>query len=92
LEKDEGILRSVFGLYGVPKILLRNHVPVDEAEKYFDKYEITPEYVFKLDGKKVKVEEKPWSVKDDNGVECYSLLAAPVVVALIKQLVEVLDL
>lgn len=92
LEKDEGILRSVFNLHGIPKILLRNHVPVNEAEKYFDKYEITPEYVFKLDGKKVIVEEKPWSVKDDNGVESYSLLAAPVVVALIKQLVEVLDL
>jgi len=92
LEKDEGILRSVFNLHGVPKILLRNHVPVNEADKYFDKYEITPEYVFKLDGKKVKVEEKPWSVKDDNGVESYSLLAAPVVVTLIKQLVEVLGL
>ena len=92
LEKDEGILRSVFNLHGVPKILLRNHVPVDEADKYFDKYEITPEYVFKLDGKKVKVEEKPWSVKDDNGVESYSLLAAPVVVAMLKQLVEILDL
>lgn len=92
LEKDEGILRSVFSLYGVPKILLRNHVPVKEADKYFDKYEITPEYVFKLDKKKVKVEEKPWSVKDDNGIECFSLLAAPVVVSLIKQLAEVLDL
>jgi len=92
LEKDEGILKSVFNLHGVPKILLRNHVPVKDADKYFDKYEITPEYIFKLDGKKVKIEEKAWSVKDDNGLECYSLLAAPVMVSLIKQLVGVLDL
>jgi len=92
LEKDESILRSVFSLHGIPKILLRNHVPVKEADKYFDKYEITPEYVFKLEGKKVKVEEKPWSVKDDNNVESNSLLAAPVVVSMLKQLVEVLDL
>lgn len=92
LDKDEGILKSVFNLHGIPKILLRNHVPVADSEKYFDQYEITPEYVYKLDGKKIKVEEKPWSVKDDNGVECFSLLAAPVMVAMIKQLVEVLDL
>jgi adenylate kinase family enzyme len=92
LEKDETILRSVFSLHGIPKILLRNHVPVKEADKYFDKYEITPEYVFKLEGKKVKVEEKPWSVKDDNKIESNSLLAAPVVVSMLKQLVEVLDL
>ncbi|MBU0569986.1 hypothetical protein KKB40_04365 [Patescibacteria group bacterium] len=40
----------------------------------------------------VRVLEKDWIIKDDNGVECHSLLAAPVVVSLIKQLVEVLDL
>lgn len=94
LVKDEEILRSVFGLHGIPKILLRNHVPVNEAKKYFDDYEITPEYGFRWDKKerKVKVIEKPWSVKDDNGVECFSLLPAPVVVAMLKQMVEVLKI
>jgi len=92
LVKDEAILKSVFALHGVGKILLRNHVPVAEAKNYFDDYEITPEYVFKWDGKRVVKEEKPWSVKDDNGIESYSLLAAPVVVSLVKQLTEVLDL
>ena len=42
--------------------------------------------------KKVEVEEKPWTVKDDNGVESYSLLAPPVAVTLIKQLSKVLNL
>lgn len=93
LDKDEQLIKQAFGLYGIPKILLRNHVPVAEARKYFDDYEITPEYVFKLDNKKkVKVEEKAWTVKDDNGVECYSLLAPPVVVSMIKQIVEALNL
>lgn len=94
LVKDEEILRSVFGLHGIPKILLRNHVPVNEAKKYFDDYEITPEYGFEWDKKerKVRVTEKPWSIKDDNGVECFSLLAAPVVVAMLKQLMEVLEI
>jgi len=94
LEKDEEIIRTAFGLYGVAKVLLRNHVPVKEAKKYFDDYEITPEYSFKWNSKKRKVEviEKTWTVKDDNGVESYSLLAPPVVVSMIKQLVEALDL
>lgn len=94
LVKDEEIIRTAFGLHGVPKVLLRNHVPVKEAKKYFDDYEITPEYSFKRNpkSKKVEVIEKRWTVKDDNGVESYSLLAPPVVVSMIKQLVEVLGL
>jgi len=93
LIKDEEVLKKVFELHGVPKILLRNHVPVKDALKYFDAYEITPEYVLTWDAKneKVKVEEKPWKVKDDNGVESNSLLAPPVVVGLIKQLYGVLE-
>jgi adenylate kinase family enzyme len=92
LTKDEEILQKAFSLHGIPKILLRNHVPVAETNKYFDNYEITPEYVLKYNGKKVEVTEKPWSVKDDNGVESNSLLAATVVISLLKQMVEVLDL
>jgi adenylate kinase family enzyme len=94
LEKDEQILSTAFKLYGIPKILLRNHVPVDQAKKYFDDYEITPEYVLSWDikNKKVRVTEKSWTVRDDNGTESFSLLAPPVVVSLLKQMVEVLDL
>lgn len=90
LEKDEEILRKVFGLYGMPKIMVRNHVPAREAEKYFDDYELTPEYVLSWDGKKAQVSEKPWLVKDDSGVESYSLMAPAVTVSLLKQLREVL--
>ncbi|KKU06578.1 MAG: hypothetical protein UX10_C0028G0006 [Candidatus Magasanikbacteria bacterium GW2011_GWA2_45_39] len=92
LIKDEDIIKIAFSLHGMPKILLRNHVAAGEAAKYFDNYEITPEYVLSRDEKtkKVKVTEKPWTVKDDNGIESFSLLAPPVVVGLIKQLVETL--
>ncbi len=94
LNSDEELLRKAFSLYGVPKILLRNHVPVTEVKKKFDGYEITPEYVLNWNVKssKVEVTEKPWSIKDDNGTECNSLLAAPVVAAFIKQLPEALEL
>ncbi|PIZ46004.1 hypothetical protein COY30_00840 [Candidatus Woesebacteria bacterium CG_4_10_14_0_2_um_filter_44_9] len=92
LAKDEEILKKAFALHGIPKILLRNHVSVTEAKKYFDDYEITPEYVLSWDKKarKVKVNQKPWTVSDDNGVESYSLLAAPVMVSLLKQMADVL--
>ena len=91
LDKDEEILKKAFAIYGVPKILLRNHVPVSEA-KLFDDYEFTPEYILKWNkkGKKVEIGEKKWVIKDDNGVESFSFLPAPVVVTLIKQLADIL--
>lgn len=94
LEKDEEILRKVFELHGVPKVLLRNHIPAAEALSYYDDYELTPEYIVRWseESQKVTVEEKPWTVKDDNDVESYSLLAPAVVVSLIKQLADVLEL
>ena len=94
LMRDEEINQAALRLYGVPKILLRNHVPVEYANKYFDDYELTPEYVSSWNSKKkkVEIEEKPWTVIDDNGVESYSLLAPPVLVTMIKQLVEALNL
>lgn len=92
LVKDEKVLKETFALYGIPKVLMRNHIPTSEASKKYDNYEITPEYSFKLVKDKVKVVEKPWQIKDDNGVDSVSLLAAPVVVQMIKQLAEVLEI
>lgn len=90
LEKDEEILKKISGLHGVPKILLRNHVPATEAAKYFDDYELTPEFILTWNGKKVEVKEKPWTVKDDNGVISHSLMAPAVAISLVKQLADVL--
>ena len=92
LEVDEKLIEQAFGLYGIPKILLRNAVPVNQAEKLVDDYEITPEYVYAWDEekKKVKITEKPWVFKDDRGIDSVSLLAPPVVVSLIKQLADLL--
>ena len=94
LAMDEKLMKKSFSLYGIPKILLRNSVPVKEAKKYIDNYEITPEYVYQFDKntKSVKVTEKPWIINDDEGVSSYSLLPPAVVVSLIKQMVEVLGL
>lgn len=92
LELDEKLIAKIFTLHGIPKILLRNSLPVKSANQYVDDYEITPEYVYRLDAdNKVKVSEKSWVVKDDEGEDAYSLLAPPVALSLIKQLAEVIE-
>lgn len=92
LELDDELAEKIFSLHGVPRILLRNAVPVDRVEELVDKYEITPEYYFEHNDStgEVKTLEKPWVVKDDEGVEVHSLLAPPVVVSFIKQLAKAL--
>lgn len=91
LELDNQLIKKVFSLHGIPKILLRNSIPVKQAKDLIDDYEITPEYFYELNkNKQVKTLEKPWTIKDDQGQEIYSLLAPPAVVSLIKQLAKIL--
>jgi adenylate kinase family enzyme len=95
LELDDKLIKKVMSLHGIPKILLRNAIPVNSIKDgIVDDYEITPKYVFKHDEAtgKVTIDEEAWVVKDDAGDDSYSLLAPPVVVGLIKQLVKALEL
>jgi adenylate kinase family enzyme len=94
LKKDEKLIEQANSLYGIPKIFLRNSVPKRLAKSYLDDYEITPEYYYEWDEKEKKslIKERPWVVLDDEKVPSYSLLPPPVVVSLIKQLVEALNL
>lgn len=94
LKTDEKLIKQAFSLYGIPKVLLRNSVPVDKVEEFVNDYEITPEYSYQWDKKsgKVKTIEKPWQFSDDNGVSCYSLMPPPVVVSLIKQITKALGI
>jgi len=90
LEMDDTLIRKVFSIHGVSKILLRNSIPVNEADKLIDDYEITPSYEYKLNGEQVEVMETPYVVKDDEGIGSYSLMAPAVVISLVKQLYSVL--
>ncbi|HEX7586197.1 MAG TPA: nucleoside monophosphate kinase [Patescibacteria group bacterium] len=94
LELDGKLIDKVFSLHGMPRILLRNAIPTAVSADYADDYEITPEYYYKYDEKNeiVKTLERPFVVKDDEGIEAYSLLAPPVAISLIKQLVKILKL
>ncbi len=89
---DEEILKKAYSMYGVPKVLLRNAIPVDVARDYVDEYEMTPGYSYSYENGEVKTVESPWVVDDDEGVACVSLQAAPVVVSMIKQLVDALKI
>lgn len=93
LKMDEKLMEMAASLYGIPKIFLRNSIPV-RAKDLVDDYEITPEYLFEWDKKEKRVirKETPWIIKDDQGIESFSFLPQPVVVSLIKQLVRVLNL
>lgn len=91
LELDNKLIERAFSLHGIPKILLRNSIPVGEAKDYVDDYEITPVYTYELNSdNSVKVVEKPWIVKDDDGQDVYSLLAPAVMLSLIKQFAQIL--
>jgi len=92
LELDDKLIEKAFSLHGIPKILLRNSIPVSLAKEYVDDYELTPEYSYELDESGgVKILEKPWIIKDDDGVDSYSLLAPPVALSLVKQLADILN-
>jgi len=93
LDKDEMLVKEAYNLKGIPKILLRNTIPVEQTKDMADDYEITPEFVYSIGGDgKVVTTEKAWEVKDDSGTNSNSLMPPPVVVSLIKQLVKTLDL
>jgi len=92
LKVDEDLIEKAFSLHGVPKVLLRNSVPVESATEYVDDYEKSPAFSYELDGDTIKTIEKPYEVADDEGVMSYSLMPPAVVLSLIKQLVEVLEI
>jgi adenylate kinase family enzyme len=92
LEKDEMLIREVYTLQGIPKIMLRNTIPVAKTKETADDYEITPEFSYEYKDGKVETKEKPWEVRDDEGDLSNSLMPPPVVVSLIKQLVKTLGL
>lgn len=94
LQKDEMLMKQMHAMHGISKILLRNSIPVKKVSEFADDYEITPEYHYTVNeaARHVEIIEKPWEVKDDQGVLSNSLMPPPVVASLIKQLVKELGI
>jgi adenylate kinase family enzyme len=85
LEMDASVIQQVSLLHGIPKILVRNAVPVDKVAEVVEEYEVTPAYSYKQtsDGA-VEVLENPWTFVDYAGVESCSLLPAVTAIAAVS--------
>lgn len=93
IEIDKKVMEALLQLQGVPKIYLRNAIPIADAKEYIDDYEISPSYAYERDQEgAIKVTEEPWVVNNDSGEPCHSLLPAAVGVSLIKQIAQTLGL
>lgn len=94
IELDDTIMRRLLELEGVPKVLLRNAVPIAQAPDSVDEYEITPSYSYEWDEASgtVRVHESPWIFDDDNGEPSHSLLPSAVVVSFLNQTPHALGL
>ena len=89
---DLKLMEQARNMYGIEKIEMYNSLEKEKALDYVDDYELTKEYVFEKDNDgNVKKIEKPFSI-EDNGKEYISLLPAPALIQLIKQLVVKLGL
>jgi len=91
LNLDGSLMEMAKDIHGIQKIFLRNSIPVSIANDNFDNYEITPEFYYEkeADGK-IVTKTKPWIVKDDDGVDCVSLMAPAVMVSYLRQLAKIL--
>ena len=89
---DLNLMEQARKMYGIEKVEIYNSLEKEKALDYVDDYELTKEFVFnkEKDGS-VSKKAKPFSVMDD-GKEYISLLPAPALIQLIKQLVVKLGL
>ncbi len=91
LDTDGKLIDYATQIYGIPKVLIRNTIPLERSEEMAESYEITPMYSYEgAKGGEVVTKESPWVFKDDVGVDSVSLLAAPVVVSMIDQIHAIL--
>ncbi len=89
---DLNLMEQARNMYGIEKVEIYNSLEKEKALEYVDDYELTKEYSFeKTKEGEVKKTEKPFSIMD-NGKEYISLLPAPALIQLIRQLVVKLGL
>ena len=86
---DLELMEKVKTIHGIPQINVYNAVPVKDAPKYVEDYELTLDntYTAQKDGT-IKRTTKPF-IFTDHGVDYHSLLPAQITLQLIKQLAEI---
>ncbi|MFZ2153214.1 MAG: nucleoside monophosphate kinase [Microgenomates group bacterium] len=91
LDLDGSLMEMAQDIHGIQKIFLRNPIPLEKVDENFDTYEMTPEFYYeKSESGEIATKTKPWVVKDDNGIDCVSLMAPAVMVSYLRQLAKIL--
>lgn len=90
LDRDGALIEHAKKIVGIPVIFIPGAVPVDLARDFYDDYELNPEFIYTGEGKNLNIERKSWVVEDDNGVKHHVLMAATVVLSLIKNIHNIL--
>ncbi len=84
------LMEKAKNLVGVPVIVIPGTVNKSLANTYFDDFELNPEYSYKLEDENVIFQKKPWEVEGDDGSKQIVLMAATVVLTMIKRVHEIL--
>lgn len=90
LNSDAKLLEKADKLVGIPKVYLRNTVPVSAADENIDDYEITPAFSYRGGKGEVKMVRGPLVVTEDSGEESYSRMPAATTVSLFSQIYDIL--
>jgi adenylate kinase family enzyme len=91
LDADGELMSKAYDL-NLPKVLLRNSVPVEYASSNCEDFELTKINKYSYDpqtGEVIRKADK-WVFNDDSGVKSHGLLSAPVTVSMIHQMHRIL--
>lgn len=94
LDAEGELMKVANSLQGIPKVLLKNTIPVTQSSSYVDEFEISPSFSYSigsgLPGGEVKILRNPLVLSDDIGIESHSLSGASIVVSMVNQIYNIL--
>jgi adenylate kinase family enzyme len=90
LKTDEILMKQAFELHGIPRILVRGSIPLNQKDTVIEDYEVKKMHEFKLEGDTVSDTAKDWAFEDDSGVLSCETYPAVHVVNIFLQLHKIL--
>lgn len=90
LKSDEILINQAFDLYGIPRILVRGSIPLNQKEECLEEYEVKHCHTFSLKEGHVVDSQTDWVFTDDSGVASCETYPAVHVVNIFTQLHQIL--
>ncbi len=90
LDTEGELMSTANSLQGIPKVLIRNTIPVTQSSVYVENFEISPSFSYTNVRGEIEIARKPLVLIDDDGIESYSLSGACVVVSMVDQIYKIL--